>query len=121
MEAKIMQLKSRGYSDEDAIKEAMKGPKSDGLVDMKSPKKSKKELKNQYEVSPSSQDRYPYGLEIRLENESIDKLGMTELPEVGEVVMITAKATVESVSSSERQDKSPHRCVTLQITRLKVS
>ena len=60
--------------------------------------------------------RYPYGLNLRLENEAIDKLGIKEMPEVGEEVMVMAKAKVESCSMNEQSDGKKYRTISLQIT-----
>jgi hypothetical protein len=61
---------------------------------------------------------YPYGLQLRLDEEALDKLGETTLPAVGESVMVYAKAKVVSVSSNESTDGGKRRNVELQITDL---
>lgn len=60
--------------------------------------------------------KYPYGLELRLDNESLTKLGITTLPKVGMKLRLEAKVFVESVSEEERADGKPNRHVGLQIT-----
>jgi hypothetical protein len=89
---------------------------------MRSMELSKKEAKESEPAiaSKSAGPRYPYGLEIRLENDSLEKLGI-ELPEVGSDVMIRAECCVVSVSSNERDGDKPTRLVTLQIERLAVN
>jgi len=64
--------------------------------------------------------RYPWGLNIGLENEVLENLGIEKLPSVGDVVVICAKARVESVSMSENQDKTKNRRVQLQITDMEI-
>ena len=64
--------------------------------------------------------RYPYGLEIRLNNEALEKLGIA-LPKVGTSVRVIADCCVTSVSSNERQKGEPNRSVELQIERLAVN
>lgn len=63
--------------------------------------------------------KYPYGLEIRLENEALKKLGLTSLPKVGKTVRLRAECCVTAVSinESEREDED-RRCLTLQIEQL---
>jgi len=66
---------------------------------------------------------YPYGLQVRLDEDALDKLGITELPKVGGYLMLTAKVCVTSVSSNEHQTdgatkKHKHRNVELQIEDL---
>lgn len=58
---------------------------------------------------------YPYGLEVRLDKDSIEKLGMKQLPEVGETMMLVGKVKVTGTSSSDHQH-GKHQSVTLQIT-----
>lgn len=59
-------------------------------------------------------DDYPWGLCISLDNETLNKLGVTT-PPVGGVVTITANAIVKS--TSERQDDDgTYRRAELQIT-----
>lgn len=59
---------------------------------------------------------YPYGLELRLGNEELEKLGLFTLPEVGKELTLQAKVKVTSVSSNEHLDGKPYKGVCLQIT-----
>ena len=88
---------------------------------MRSMALSKKEAKESRPVATSDSNgpRYPYGLEIRLDNESLTKLGMS-LPKVGEYVKIRAEACVTSVSENESKGGKAQRSVSLQIERLAV-
>jgi hypothetical protein len=57
---------------------------------------------------------YPWGLEVRLDDEGLAKLGL-ELPPVGSVLMLTAR--VEVVETSARASKEgENKGLTLQIT-----
>jgi len=60
---------------------------------------------------------YPYGLQLRLDEEALDKLGEDQLPDVGGTILVIAKARVTSVSSNE-SDSGKRRNVELQITDL---
>ena len=83
-------------------------------------KKESKEMNSPAVLgSDSNGPRYPYGLEIRLDNESLTKLGMS-LPKVGSYVKIRAEACVTSVSENESKGGKAHRSVSLQIERLAV-
>jgi len=71
------------------------------------------------QVSPDGGPRYPYGLSLCLDKESMGKLGMTDLPEIGGKMLLTALVEVTSVSqyqTQESQDKSVH----LQITDMEL-
>lgn len=89
---------------------------------LKSMKLDKQEMKEQAEPAADLIDRpcYPYGLSLRLDEDALDKLGISTLPEVDGVLMLTAKVTVTGASSNERStggDKTAkHRCLELQIT-----
>ncbi len=64
--------------------------------------------------------RYPYGLCICLEEESLQKLGIKNLPGVGESMMITAKVMINSTSENESQHSGIRRSLSLQITDLEL-
>lgn len=62
--------------------------------------------------------RYPWGLSVTLDNDTLDKLALT-LPTVGKTLTLIARVAVISVSSNqESSDGGPNRSVTLQITDL---
>lgn len=79
-------------------------------------------IKNEEKIECCSPERprYPWGLNIRLENEVIERLGIEDMPEVGEEIMIVAKAKVESVSVHENSDKTKNRSISIQITDMAV-
>ena len=106
--AKISEYRSKGFSEGDAVKKASKG-----MVSMKS--SGPKEMPST--VGPSSEEEYPYGLCIRLEDEQLDALGITELPKVGSKMKLSGNVTVKSISSNESLG-SNSRSVELQITEL---
>lgn len=93
-----------------------------GFVNMQLPKKVKKEMDAPcvHEVA-EGRPRYPYGLEVRLETESLKKLGYSaEDFGVGGKVQISAMCNVETVRSSDRMGGEPSESVTLQITDLSI-
>lgn len=87
--------------------------------------KSESNMACPVEVGKNSGPRYPFGLEISLDDASLKKLGIGELPAVGTYVKLRASARVTNVSSSEnnRSKNGPRnlsRNVRLQIERLAV-
>jgi len=95
------------------------------MADLKSMKMSKKEAKKMYgesipsDVAPDSGPKYPWGLQIDLNEESLGKLGMSiEDVTVGDEVDVTAVAMVESLRMSQHQDGSKCENITLQITKM---
>ena len=88
------------------------------LVDMKQSKKKAAESCNP--CIEKDAPRYPYGLSVSLENESLKKLGIKTLPKVGETIALRAVAVVESASEHSRQSGTSRR-VELQLQKLEVT
>lgn len=82
------------------------------LVNLK--KEEKKESKDC--VTMCDDSKYPYGLCLHLDKDTMEKLGMTDIPEVGAEFKIVAKAVVKSTYKSESMDNEVHKSVDLQIT-----
>ena len=121
-ELKKMMNRARGMSEADSVADSMKMEKGEKtkMVDMKISKAEKKRSQNDImPASLSSGERYPYGLQIRLDNDSMKKLGI-ELPEVGEEVTVYAKADITEASANETSEGGKRLSCTLQITRLQI-
>ena len=87
------------------------------LTDMKLPKRSKDKG---CEVACDSPDepRYPYGLEISLDNDALDKLGL-ELPEAGEQFIVLGVGPVTRVSQTDNK-RGKDRSLTIQLQKIEV-
>jgi hypothetical protein len=72
------------------------------------------------ETVASEGPEYPYGLCLRLDDDALEKLGLTELPAVGTEVMVMAKAVVKSTSAYARNGGENHRDVELQVTDMEL-
>lgn len=91
---------------------------------LKSMKISAEELKKRSEPAEtvlSDRPVYPYGLAVRLDEDALEKLGLSELPKVDGELMLVARVKVVGVSSNEHtsegsKGKHKHRSVELQIT-----
>lgn len=91
------------------------------LVDMKYSKAEAKAQAEQYtKPSPDNEPQYPWGLQIRLEDDSLTKLGIKTLPDVGGEFHLTVVATVQSATESKMASGRVDRCVCLQITMMEV-
>lgn len=91
------------------------------LVDMAYSKAEKKEEAKEYAVGPSGQpDDYPWGLCITLEKRELDKLDITDLPQVGGAIHFMATAKVTSVNQSASMSQAEETRVGLQITMMQV-
>ena len=87
---------------------------------MKSMKLTKKQAKES-EEGIMDEPEYPYGLSINLENESMEKLGMDGLPDIGKEMILNARVTVTHINeSASNRDKKLHRSMSLQITDMEL-
>ena len=96
-------------------------PKQTGLVDLKLPKKSKKELKEAAMPMPAgdSEPRYPYGTRLELDKELIPKLGIESI-NGGEMVRIVAQGKVTEVRITDTDgSKKPNR-IEIQLQKMEV-
>ena len=91
-----------------------------GMADMKRTP-SEKKGENKAMAEPYKGPDYPYGTRIHLDHESLKKVGMTDLPEIGHEVEIRAKAHVSSASAEKREGEEERRHLELQITHLGIS
>ena len=85
------------------------------MIDMKSTVKTK----DSSLVSPVEQDEYPYGLRIRLDNDTLKKLGLTELPAIDSEHKLVALVCVVGLTMNESAGEGePYRSVELQIEQM---
>lgn len=90
-----------------------------GLVSMKRTKKDKKRHNSDHAVG--SEESFPHGLTLFLDDESLTKLGIKELPAVGKEMIVVGVGKVESVSKSERSgSRGVDRNVSIQLEKLEV-
>lgn len=87
------------------------------MKDLKITKKEAKVKSESMVIGSSDQERYPYGLRLDLNNDTLEKLGMQALPAVGTVLMFEAKAKVVG-SRQSATEGSENRSVELQITHI---
>lgn len=85
-------------------------------MSMKSIKSTTKKPSTSAEVaSSSSAEPYPYGMTLSMNQDTLAKLGIKTLPEVGSSLMMEIKVTVTSVSSRSGSD-GQERSMELQVT-----
>lgn len=74
------------------------------------------------QVSPSADKgpKYPWGLQISLNDDSLEKLGVTALPAVGTEVTIVAKATVAATREYSTEGSGSEASMDLQITDMQL-
>jgi len=87
-------------------------------MELKSMKSKPSEVKEEIAESRMEEEKYPYGLRIHLDSNSIENLAMKELPKVGDSIMVFGKATISGVHESESMGGKKNRSVDIQITDL---
>ena len=91
------------------------------LVDMKQPKPKKMDDSPTVGYPSDSYDKYPYGLQIRLEKEQIDKIPGLKNMKVGDKVMVHGAGKVTQVRMEERQEGKDSHTVEIQIEKVDVT
>jgi hypothetical protein len=86
-------------------------------VDMKM---SAEEVKEYTEPSVGDAPEYPYGLRISLDDDALEKLGLTQLPAVGTKMQLSATVEVCSTSAYSTQEGESEASVSLQITAMEL-
>lgn len=98
----------------DKVTAGVKADDADRYVSMKRTAKQKKGSNEPVPMPPG--EDYPWGLRLSLNKESLDKLGMSKLPRVGETFELEAKVQVVAVSENKSLGGDQSRSVDLQIT-----
>ncbi len=92
---------------------------ADDNTSMVSMKRTPKEIKEEETVEWTPPE-YPYGLELRLGNDEMEKLGMNGIPEVGAKVNVSGAGEITGAHMSKRAGEPDHRSMTIQITDMAV-
>ena len=92
------------------------------LVDMKKPKKTKAQLKKDYDDQPiCDEEQYPYGLRINLEKDAIDKIkGLSKIP-AGATVNIQAVGKIIEVSITNKEKDTSRHHMEIQIQQIGIA
>src|SRR6478735_10717998 len=85
------------------------------MKDLKQKKKSKSE--STLACCPDDDSLYPWGLRLDLNQDTLETIGASEIPAVGETVEFTAKAKVIGVRMRDDRD-GKDTSVELQITAI---
>ena len=88
------------------------------MINLAHSEEEKKDMKDSMAVEAP---RYPYGLEIDLDPATVKKLGLSDVPKVGEKFMVLAIAEVSAVRKDRGvQDDSVGFSVSLQVTDMDI-
>ena len=86
---------------------------------MKDLQLTKEEAKEQMEPSADNAPKYPWGLCLNLDSETMKKLGISDaLPAVGTTMKIMAVGKVTSLSQHEEQDGDKGSCMSIQLVAM---
>ena len=88
---------------------------------MKDMKLTAKQAKRETMPMEPQAPKYPYGLSVHLDNDSLDNLEVKSLPTVGDTFEVLARAEVKAVESRDQQGGGKRREVTLQITHMEMA
>ena len=91
------------------------------LVDMKKPKKTKAEMKEENTIGCYDEgDKYPYGLQLRFEKDEIEKLSSLKTIQAGDMVNIVAKGKVTEVRVTDKDKGKNRHSVEIQIQSIDI-
>lgn len=82
---------------------------------------SAEEAQEQTQPTPADAPKYPWGLCLDLDDETLTKLGLNGLPAVGTEVHLVAKAVVTRTSEYESQGNESEASMGLQITDMAIA
>jgi hypothetical protein len=82
---------------------------------------SKEEAKEYTEPKASEGPKYPWGLCLTLNDDSLKKLGIDKMPSVETEVTIIAKAVVSGTRENQTQGGDSQASIDLQITDMTLS
>lgn len=88
------------------------------LVNMERTEAEKKAAEERWEAEAERGPDYPYGLSICLGADEMEKLGIKDLPAIGDQMSLTATVKVTSVSSYDSEGGGSSKSVSLQITEM---
>ena len=86
--------------------------------DMKLSKQERKDASPKVAEASSGGPDYPWGLELNLNDDTLEKLGISKFPQVGKKIRIQATAEVVGVSQNQNRDAQKDRSVRLQIIKM---
>jgi len=79
-----------------------------------------KEAGNAPAIKPSEGPKYPYGLALNLDKDTVEKLSLEDC-QVGDEYDLIAKGKITSMSENDTEDGQYNKSVTLQLTSIGVS
>ena len=71
-------------------------------------------------IDSADAPKYPWGTSLDLDDDTLTKLGITKLPDVGEELALTAVVKVTRISANEDQGGT-RQCLGLQITSMELN
>lgn len=92
-----------------------------GLVNMKLPAEKASGAEAPCAPDAGEGPRYPWGLSLSLDNDSLEKLGIDALPDVDDEMLVMARVKVTRVSAVDTADGGKQRDVALQITDMQLA
>lgn len=91
------------------------------LIDIKLPKKTKKELKEEAVVPSLDRDEYPWGMQLDFEKEQIKKLSSLQGIQIATTVNIQAVGKVTRVEVTDRERGRARHNVQIQVQKIAIA
>lgn len=88
------------------------------MIDMSIGAEEKKEMSQLSVVD--DKPMYPYGLKLHLDPKSVEKLGLNEIPKIGDKMVVLAQVEVCGLYQEKTSDDVPKFNMDLQITSMDV-
>lgn len=86
------------------------------MVDLKLPKKTKKEMTEMTVIHEEAErDRWPYGMQLHFESEQVNKLPYLKKLKVGQKVIVEGIGEVTSIRMNEKKDGKEDYSVDIQL------
>lgn len=85
------------------------------MIDLKLPKKTKKEMEGMKAPIEAEGDRWPYGMQLRFESEQVDKLPQLEKMKIGQKVNVEGIGEITSIRMSEEKEGKKRYSVEVQL------
>ena len=81
--------------------------------------RSKKDRKSNEAICSPDDSKFPYGLSIDLNEESLEKLDLDDMPDIGTKLIVAAVGEVTSVNQHKSKSDTTQN-LTIQLQRLEV-
>lgn len=91
------------------------------MIDLKIPKKTKKEREKEMIGYYSNEDKYPWGTRLDFNKEEIDKIKALKTAKAGDKVSISAIGKITRVEVTDAENGRSRHQVQIQVQKIEIS